>query len=163
VTTVTPLAVDVHCPRCGLGWSASIGKPLRHQCVDNDPVTEVWQAYVASLGERKRGPKLTATRRALIGRRLGEYPLVDVIAAVQGWQFSSFHRGDNDEARPWNSLEVVLAVSHLRNNLEKFRDLWNDLGNATVYFDPAAPEEFAAVRDDGEILVVPPGARFSAR
>lgn len=137
MTTVTPLSVDVHCPRCGEGWQASVGKPLRHTCVESDPVVEVWTAYVASLGQRKRYPKLTLTRRALITRRLGEYPKDDVVAAVQGWQFSPFHCGQNDEARAWNALEVVLAVSHLRNNLEKFRDLWLDFGpdrlHAAIY------------------------------
>lgn len=137
MTSVTPLAVDVHCPRCGEGWQASVGKPLRHTCVESDPVVEVWTAYLASLGPRKRPPKLTDTRRALIANRLGQYPKDDVIAAVQGWQFSPFHVGNNDEGRAWNSLEVVLAVSHLRNNLEKFRDLWYDFGEV-----PMTHEEF---------------------
>jgi len=150
MTTVTPLTVDVHCPRCGLGWSASIGKPLRHQCVESDPVVEVWQAYLGSLGQPKRLPKLTATRRALIARRLAEYPKDDVIAAVQGWQFSSFHAGNNDEGRTWNDLETVLAVSHRRNNLERFRDLWNDFGIAAIARDISsfASEQLVSVRDE---------------
>lgn len=126
MTTVTPLAVDCHCPRCGLSWPASIGKPLRHQCVESDPVVAVWQAYTASLAGSSRRPRLTDTRRALIARRLAQYPLDDVVAAVQGWQFSPFHCGDNDEGRAWNDLETILAVSSKRNNLERFRDLWQD-------------------------------------
>lgn len=155
MTDVTPLAVDAHCPRCGLGWSATIGKPLRHQCVESDPVVEVWTAYIASLGGSKK-PKLTATRRALIARRLAEYPVADVVAAVQGWQFSSFHRGDNDENRAWNDLECVLAVSHVRNNLERFRDLWNDFGTSWS-------NEVSEYPPDIHDAVLDSVTRFSAR
>lgn len=153
--TVVPLRVDAHCPRCGEGWQATLGKPLRHRCAENDPVAAVWQAYTASLAGTSRRPRLTDTRRALIARRLAQYPLDDVVAAVQGWQFSPFHCGDNDEGRAWNDLETVLAVSHKRNNLERFRDLWNDFA-AT----PAAQEgvDVAHVAEPGVN-----SARFAAR
>lgn len=74
-------------------------------------VDGVWQAYLDSLEEfkpNKRKPVLSKQRIDLIKRRLANYSVEDLKLAVTGWLYSDFHRGENDNGKVWNSIELFL-------------------------------------------------------
>lgn len=81
-------------------------------CVVGD-VERVFDAWVQSptlVGRpARRGPVLTAKRRALIRRHLADgYSVETLIAAVQGWTRSEFHRGRNESGKVFDALELLL-------------------------------------------------------
>jgi hypothetical protein len=90
-----------------------------------EDITAVWDAYVQTrtsvLGSRSV-PSLTPERRALIAKRLKSYPAGDLIAAVKGWRHFPHNRGENDQARPYCDIELVLRINQQTNNVERFRD-----------------------------------------
>ena len=77
-------------------------------------VAAVWQAWVTSTG--RTACKLDEKRKRLIVARLNDYPLADVLAAVQGWV-----RDPWEGRRQQNELAILLRDNA---HLEKFRDLW---------------------------------------
>ena len=85
-------------------------------------VEAIWSAYVEArhrvLGTRST-PQLTASRRALIARRLKEWPGDDLLAAVQGWTLFPHNRGENEQGTPYCDLELVLRDAA---HIERFRD-----------------------------------------
>jgi hypothetical protein len=84
-----------------------------------DDVTAVFDAWITSTGRTNR-TLLDDKRRRLIRRALQSYPLADVIAAVQGWQQSPHHRGENKTSTVFNDLELLLRDA---KHIEMFRDL----------------------------------------
>lgn len=89
---------------------------------DRATVDAIWDAYTATrhrvLGPRST-PQFTRDRRALIARRLKEWPAADLIDAVQGWQHFAHNRGENDRSTPYCDLELVIKDAA---HIERFRD-----------------------------------------
>ena len=89
---------------------------------DTATVEQVWTAYVETrqrvLGHRS-APRLSTERRALIARRLKEWPLEDIVDAVQGWQHFPHNRGENDQSTPYCDLKLLLRDA---GQIERFRD-----------------------------------------
>jgi hypothetical protein len=87
-----------------------------------DSVERVFVAW-ASTQKRPATVKFTADRRRLIEKWLKVYPVDELVAAVQGWQHSSFHRGDNDNGTVYSDIKLLLRDP---DHIEKFRNLWQD-------------------------------------
>ena len=87
-----------------------------------DDAQRVWEAYISTrhhvLGARST-PQFTKDRRALIARRLKEWPVADLVDAVQGWQHFPHNRGENDRSTPYCDLELVIKDAA---HIERFRD-----------------------------------------
>ena len=85
-------------------------------------VKAVWAAYVETrhqvLGPRST-PQFTKDRRALIARRLKDWPAADLVDAVRGWQHFPHNRGENDRSTPYCDLELVIKDAA---HIERFRD-----------------------------------------
>lgn len=79
----------------------------------------VFDAWLTSTARTSR-TVLSPKRRRLIVAALKAYPLDDVLAAVDGWRFSPFHRGENVSRTVYNDLTVLLRDA---GQIEKFRDL----------------------------------------
>ncbi len=77
-------------------------------------VAVVWETWVTSTGHT--ACKLDAKRKRVILARLKDYPLADVVAAVQGWA-----RDPWEGRRQQNEIAILLRDNA---HLEKFRDLW---------------------------------------
>lgn len=74
----------------------------------------VWDAYLKShrdFNAGKRGnkdPVYSPARKQMIDRRLASYSVEELILAVTGWTKSSFHTGQNDEGKVYNSIDLIL-------------------------------------------------------
>lgn len=70
----------------------------------------VWDAYLKSREAfgQKGTPLLDQTRKSKIDKALERYSLEDVILAVTGWVHSPWHRGENDDGKIWNDVELLL-------------------------------------------------------
>jgi hypothetical protein len=80
---------------------------------------QVFDAWMKATG--KTGATiLTDKRRRVIRGALKLYALADVIDAVQGWQHSPHHRGENERRTVYNDLELLLRDAE---HIERFRDL----------------------------------------
>lgn len=108
----------------GADAPASIDQARRR--LQDERVERVWQAYVDTrvsvFGPRSQ-PRLTAERRALIAKRLKEWPEDELIAAVRGWRHVPHNRGENERRQPFCELELILRVNQTTNNVERFRDI----------------------------------------
>lgn len=81
-------------------------------------VGRVFEAWLVSTGRTDR-TILDAKRRKLIGRALTQYPVADLVDAVQGWRNSPHHRGENETRTVYNDLELLLRDAA---HIERFRD-----------------------------------------
>lgn len=85
-------------------------------------VQRIWDVYVetrtAVLGARSV-PKLSPDRKALITRRLKDWPEADLVDAVKGWRHFAHNRGENPTQTPYCDLELVIRDAA---HIEKFRD-----------------------------------------
>lgn len=85
-------------------------------------VERIWTAYVqtrtAVLGARSK-PEFKADRRALIVRRLKQWPEADLTDAVKGWRHFAHNRGENAAQTPYCDLELLLRDTA---HIERFRD-----------------------------------------
>lgn len=81
-------------------------------------IQTVFETWREATGKRKA--RLDANRRRCIERALRDYPLEDVLDAVQGWRNSPHHRGENDRQTTYNSLDLLLRNAE---KIEMFRDL----------------------------------------
>lgn len=100
---------------------------------ESERVAEVFQAWAATQA-RPGACVLTDKRRRLIRARLAEgYSAADLIAAVQGWQHSPFHRGENRDGTVYSGIELLLRDGA---HVERFRDLAN--GDAPVGRGPVS-------------------------
>lgn len=95
----------------------------------NDPVREVFDAWVTATGRTGRHPRLSTERRKLIRARLKDYPSEDLIDAVRGWKHSPHHRGENDRHTTYNDLELLLRNA---KQVETFRDLQRQKRSPTL-------------------------------
>jgi hypothetical protein len=77
-------------------------------------IDQVWKAWVDSTG--RSACKLDEKRKRLIAARLKDYPLDDVLAAVQGWA-----RDPWEGRKQQNEIAILLRDNA---HMEKFRDLW---------------------------------------
>jgi hypothetical protein len=76
-----------------------------------DQVKDIWATYIESLQKfkpKKKKPVLSRARIDLIKRRLKTYTVDELKMAVTGWEHSSFHRGDNEDGKVWNTIELFL-------------------------------------------------------
>ena len=80
---------------------------------------KVFDAWIEATG-KTGATKYDHKRRRLITNALKQYPLDDVLDAVQGWRNSPHHRGENDRGTTYNDLELLLRDAA---HIEKFRDL----------------------------------------
>ena len=106
-------------------------KTIVEQARPIDDITAVFVAWQEAT--RKHRARLDPKRRRRIREALKHYPLADVLDAVQGWQHSPHHIGQNPSGAVYNDLDLLLRDAE---HLEKFRDLWRDgppvaLGKAT--------------------------------
>lgn len=96
----------------------------------NDDVQKVWDAYLATL-ERCGFPtkrQLDANRKKLIRTRLKDFSVDDLVKAVEGLEFSSFHRGDNDSKKRYDGIELILRNA---GNVERFIGYHDSQPNST--------------------------------
>lgn len=82
---------------------------------------EVFEFWQRCMG--KDAAKFTPERRAKIRARLSEgYKIEDLKRAISNVSESNFHMGENDGARPYNDLTLILRTG---TKLEEFRDIGN--------------------------------------
>lgn len=86
-----------------------------------DPVLVVWEAWQTSTGHHRA--VLDSKRRKKIEGALKLYPIEDVTAAVQGWQHSRWHRGENPSNTVYDGIELLLRDA---GQIEKMRDAYLD-------------------------------------
>lgn len=98
-----------------------------------DPVQTVWDTWRRSTGHQRA--VLDDKRRKRIQRALKNFPLEDVTAAVQGWEHSPWHRGENPTGTVYDSIDTLLRDAA---QIEKMRD---------CFLDGTARPEAAAARD----------------
>lgn len=95
----------------------------------------VWDAYEETLlkcGFQKK--RATKDRMAKIKDKLKEWSVEELIQAVRGLEFSSFHRGDNDNGKVYNDILLILrdtkhidqfiGYSETAPSLEPKTDAW---------------------------------------
>lgn len=77
---------------------------------------QVWAAY------EKHHPtaRLTNPRRQLINRRLADYGVERLIAAIDGCHLSPWHRGENPQGRKFLDLELILRDAAHIETYEQF-------------------------------------------
>jgi hypothetical protein len=80
-------------------------------------IERVFAAWIESTGRSR--VRLDPRRRKLIRAALADYPIEDVLAAVDGWRHSAHHRGENDRATVYNDLSLLLRNGE---TIERFRD-----------------------------------------
>lgn len=85
-----------------------------------DRIDAVLDAWCESTGRRRASVKRTPKRVRIIAAALRDYPFDEVLDAVRGWQYSSFHTGENDRHQVYNDIELLLRDGA---RIEKFRDL----------------------------------------
>lgn len=83
-----------------------------------DAVQLVFDTWVESAG-KKSTTKLSGVRRTKIVNALKEYPLEEVLQAVQGWKNIPHNRGENDQGTVYNDIELLLRDAP---HIERFRD-----------------------------------------
>jgi len=93
--------------------------------VSPQAATDVGRVFAAWASTRPHpnAVKLTNERRSLIARRLKDYPVADLVDAVQGWQHDPHCRGENDRGQVYNDLGLILRDG---DHVERFRDLWRN-------------------------------------
>ena len=121
-SSTAPVAVreDSHGEGNGTGNREGKGKPLSPNGDRAAQVNTVFAAWVEATERDPKRTKLSTERRKLIERRLKDWSLDDLLAAVRGWRHSPHHRGENDRGRPYNDLELLLRDA---KHIEEFRDL----------------------------------------
>jgi len=82
-------------------------------------VRRIFDRWVESTGRDPARTKLDDRRRRLIVQALAGYAEGDVLAAVQGWEQSPWHAGENPKGKVYNDLGLLLRNSE---KIEFFRD-----------------------------------------
>jgi len=104
----------------GVEGSNTVVEQARPASVPTADVATVFEAWKLSTGKARASldGQTGRKRRFAIQRALRDYPLRDVLDAVQGWQ--------ND---PWPERPQHVDITQLlrdADHIEKFRDLWRD-------------------------------------
>lgn len=94
--------------------------PKKEQRASSD-AQRVFDAWRESTGKDRA--VFDGKRKSIVKARLKEFPVEDLILAVQGWKNSPFHRGENDRQKVYNELELLLRNAA---KVEEFRDLARD-------------------------------------
>ena len=100
----------------------SADTPRRHKrngSIKKEDVELVFQTWV-KVTSRTGRTRLDDARRRIIEKALRGYPLAEVLEAIQGWAFSDFHRGKNDQGKVYDEITLILRNA---GQVEKFRDL----------------------------------------
>jgi hypothetical protein len=84
----------------------------------SEAIREVFDAWIVSTG-RTAATRLDGKRKRLIESALKEYPMADVLDAVNGWEHSAWHRGENPSGKQYNDLGLLLRDA---SKIEEFRD-----------------------------------------
>lgn len=98
-------------------------------------VETIWNAYVESLVRFKpsgRKPVLSEARKALIRRRLANYSVEDLVLAVTGWEHSTYHCGDNDDGKIYNTLELLLRNDEKIERFIGYHDVKKPAAKQTI-------------------------------
>lgn len=75
----------------------------------SEKIAKVWDSYMQVCERCQLGKKrLTPERKELIRRRLNEWSVEELIKAIEGLEFSDFHRGKNERRKPYDSIELIL-------------------------------------------------------
>ena len=96
--------------------------PRRHNrngTIRKEHVDLVFNEWVKVTGKTGR-TRLDNNRKNCIEKALAEYPLEEVVLAVQGWKHSAFHNGKNDQGKVYDEITLILRNA---SQIEKFRDL----------------------------------------
>lgn len=96
--------------------TSSASRPTGPIMEDIEFVFEHWKLACGKNGNCH----LTDDRIRVIRKALRTYPKPELLLAVKGWKQSPFHRGENEDGKVWNELELLLRNAA---NIEKFRDL----------------------------------------
>lgn len=83
-------------------------------------IVDIFQAWLDSTGRDETRTRLDDKRKRIIQKALDLYPAADLVAAVQGWKQSAFHRGENENRKTYNDLSLLLRDAE---HIERFRDL----------------------------------------
>lgn len=84
-----------------------------------EDVDSAFTKWIEVTGRTGR-TQLDDTRRRAIEKALVNYPPEEVLEAIDGWQFSDFHRGKNDQGKVYDEITLILRNA---GQIEKFRDL----------------------------------------
>ncbi|MDE2468899.1 MAG: hypothetical protein KGL35_09180 [Bradyrhizobium sp.] len=114
------------------------GSVLANARTGRGTVAQVFEAWIASTG-RTAQTVLDTKRERVIRNALKLYPVADLLDAVDGWRFSSHHRGENDRHTVYNDLGLLLRDAE---RIEKFRDL-KRAGSNVVALDQQRASRFA--------------------
>lgn len=114
----------------------------------------VWDAWVQSpalVGRQPRtGVVFTAKRRSLVRRLLADgYSVETLVAAVQGWTRSDFHRGVNERGKVYDSFDLLLRDA---KHVDDFAAAWygQDVAVGPMQEAERAAREDAALGLPGE-------------
>ena len=91
-------------------------KPLS----DESDARLIFDAWIKSTGKNGQTTRFSDKRRKIVNAALKEYPVDDLLDAVEGWRKSPHHRGENRQLTVYNDLELLLRDAQ---HIEKFRDL----------------------------------------
>lgn len=121
-----------------------------------DMVTRIFNAWLKSTGRTSK-TRLDAKRRKLIESALKNYPPEDVAAAVRGWKFSAYHRGENSSGTVYNDLELLLRDA---SHIERFREFYR-IGHVNGHgVSVAAPTQTAAYMNGDGVQSLPRGMQM---
>ena len=124
---------------------ASHPRRIRPNPTDPGDVERVFSTWVMATGRTER-TMLTAKRRRVVERALKSHGADDCLDAVQGWQHSPHHCGENEHGTVFNDIELLLRDAA---HIEKFRDLQRQRGvsngNVAACPGPDPPADLAAL------------------
>lgn len=110
-----------------------------------DVVFEAWATAVGTPGAVADAGQRRTIRKALRGRPF-DTALADCVDAVRGWRHSAYHRGDNPDGLPKNTLSFLLRNNESITELagyERHRGTSQPIGNPAADtcpgFAPGAP------------------------
>jgi hypothetical protein len=102
---------------------------------ESSPTEQVFEAWRETWSKGPR-TELSPERQRVIKKALASFPLEDVIDAVRGGRFSSHHRGENAQRKPYTHLKYFIGDA---DRIEDFRDLYrrHSGGQRQASADPA--------------------------
>lgn len=95
------------------------GTVIEPSVKDISPCRRVFDHWISVMGKDPARTKLTADRRRRIQARLNDYPIEDVLRAIDGCAATPWNMGDNPARAMHNDIELICRSG---SNLERFRD-----------------------------------------